>query len=74
MPAGNSVLDVGMLRVQDRAGILSAAEEVEVARQSEALEKATSDQLIVVTAPTLGLLAGSVVAGALLIVVLRRRE
>ncbi|WP_309662185.1 TPM domain-containing protein [Sphingomonas sp.] len=48
------MLDVGMLRVQDRAGILSAAEEVEVARQSEALEKATSDQLIVVTAPTLG--------------------
>jgi uncharacterized protein len=50
---GNSMLDVGLMRVQDRAGIIPAAEEIELARQSEALEKATSDQLVVVTVPTL---------------------
>ncbi len=47
------MVDVGLLRVQDRAEILPAAEEIEVARRSEALEKATSDQLVVVTASSL---------------------
>jgi len=52
-PAGKSMLDVGLLRVQDRANVLPAAQEIELARRSEALEKATSDQLVVVTVPTL---------------------
>jgi uncharacterized protein len=47
------MLDVGLLRVQDRANVLPAAQEIELARRSEALEKATSDQLVVVTVPTL---------------------
>jgi len=45
--------DVGLLRVQDRANIIPAAEEIDLARKSEALEKTTSDQLVVVTVPTL---------------------
>ncbi len=53
-PAANSVLDPGLLRVQDRAEILPATDEIELARKSEALEGATTDQLVVVTVPTLG--------------------
>jgi uncharacterized protein len=41
------------MRVEDRANVLSAKDEVDIARMSEALEKATSDQLVVVTLPTL---------------------
>jgi uncharacterized protein len=41
------------MRVQDGAEILSAADEIELVRRSEALEKATTDQLVVVTVPTL---------------------
>jgi uncharacterized protein len=52
-PAGNSILDVGTMRVQDRAEIIPAAEELEITRRSEDLEKATTDQLVVVTVPTL---------------------
>jgi uncharacterized protein len=52
-PVTNSMLDVGTLRVQDRAEILPAADEIEITRRSEALEKETSDQLVVVTVPTL---------------------
>lgn len=52
-PAGNSMTDVGLMRVQDRAQIIPAAQEVELARTSEALERATTDQLVVVTVPTL---------------------
>lgn len=47
------MLDVGLMRVQDRAGIIPAAEEIDLARASEALERATTDQLVVVTVPTL---------------------
>lgn len=47
------MLDVGLLRVQDLANIIPAPEEIDLARESEALEKATSDQVIVVTEPTL---------------------
>ena len=50
---GNSMLDVGMMRVQDRANVIPAAQEIDLARQSEALEKATTDQLVIVTVPTL---------------------
>lgn len=50
---GNSMLDVGLMRVQDRADIIPAEEEIDLARQSEALEKATTDQLVLVTVPTL---------------------
>ena len=42
-----------MLRVQDQADIIPAAEEIELARRSEALEAATTDQLVVVSVPTL---------------------
>jgi uncharacterized protein len=51
--SGNSMLDVGTMRVQDQAGIIPAAEEIELARVSEALEGMTTDQLVVVTVPTL---------------------
>lgn len=47
------MLDVGLMRVQDRAGIIPAAEEIDLARTSEALERTTTDQLVVVTVPTL---------------------
>jgi uncharacterized protein len=47
------MLDVGAMRVQDRAGIIPASEEIELVRRSEALEAATTDQLVVVTVPTL---------------------
>src|SRR5207244_11409685 len=47
--AGNSMLDVGLMRVQDRAEVIPATEEIELARTSESLEKATTDQLVVVT-------------------------
>jgi len=47
------MLDVGLLRVQDRANILPPAQEIQLSRRSEQLEKATSDQLVVVTVPTL---------------------
>jgi uncharacterized protein len=49
-----SVFDVGLMRVQDRANIIPAAEEIDLVRESEALEKATSDQVVVATVPTLG--------------------
>jgi uncharacterized protein len=53
-PTGsNSVLDVGVMRVQDQADLLPAAEEIDLARRAEALERTTSDQLVVVTVPTL---------------------
>jgi len=52
-PAGNSTLDVGLMRVQDGANIIPATEEIDLARTSEALERATTDQLVVVTVPTL---------------------
>jgi uncharacterized protein len=39
--------------VQDRANMIPATEELELIRESEALEKATTDQLVVVTVPTL---------------------
>jgi len=48
-----SVFDVGLMRVQDRANIIPAAEEIDLVRESEALEKATSDQVVVATVPTL---------------------
>lgn len=41
------------MRVQDRAELLTAAQELELAQKSEALEKATTDQLVVVTVPSL---------------------
>jgi uncharacterized protein len=47
------MIDVGLMRVQDQAGILPAAEEIELARKSEALEKATTDQLMIITVPSL---------------------
>jgi uncharacterized protein len=50
---GNSMLDVGLLRVQDRANIIPATDELDLTRKSEALERATTDQLVVVTVPTL---------------------
>ncbi|HEX6741874.1 MAG TPA: TPM domain-containing protein [Sphingomicrobium sp.] len=50
---GNSMLDVGLMRVQDGAGIIPATEEIALARKSEALEQATTDQLVVVTVPSL---------------------
>jgi uncharacterized protein len=50
---GNSMLDVGTMRVQDRAQIIPAADEIEFTRRSEELEKATTDQLVVVTVPSL---------------------
>ena len=46
---GNSMLDVGLLRVQDRANIIPATDEIDLTRKSEALEKATTDQLVVAT-------------------------
>jgi uncharacterized protein len=48
-----SLFDVGLMRVEDRANVLSGTDEIELVRRSEALEKATSDQLAVVTLPTL---------------------
>jgi uncharacterized protein len=50
---GNSTLDVGTLRVQDHAELLTGAQEIGLVRQSEALEKETTDQLVIVTVPTL---------------------
>ena len=50
---GNSMLDVGLMRVQDRAEVIPGTEEIELARTSESLEKATTDQLVVVTVRTL---------------------
>jgi uncharacterized protein len=50
---GNSMLDVGTMRVQDRAEVIPAADEIEITRRSEQLEKATTDQLVVVTVPSL---------------------
>ena len=50
---GNSMLDVGLMRVQDQANIIPASDEIDLARKSEALEKATTDQLVIVTVPTL---------------------
>ena len=47
------MLDVGLMRVQDRADLLPPSAEIELTRRSEALESATSDQLVVVTVPTL---------------------
>ena len=41
-------------RVVDSAGILPAGEETKIAREAEALERATGHQLVVVTVPTLG--------------------
>ncbi len=48
------MLDVGLLRVQDKANIIPAAEELDLARESEAIERATTDQVVVATVPTLG--------------------
>lgn len=48
------MLDVGLMRVQDRAEVIPAAAEIDIARQSEELEKKTSDQLVVATVRTLG--------------------
>ena len=48
------MFDVGLFRVQDQAELLTASQEIELARRSEALEKATSDQLVIVTVPSLG--------------------
>lgn len=48
------MLDVGMMRVQDQADLLPSADEIDLTRRSEALEKATTDQLAVVTVHTLG--------------------
>jgi uncharacterized protein len=50
---GNSTLDVGRLRVQDQAELLTGAQEIGLVRRSEALENATTDQLVIVTVPTL---------------------
>ena len=50
---GNTMLDVGLLRVQDQANIIPATDEIDLTRRSEALEKATTDQLVVATVPTL---------------------
>ena len=47
------MFDVGLMRVQDRANIIPATDEIALARESEALEKATTDELVVVTVPTL---------------------
>ena len=47
------MLDVGTLRVQDQADLLTAAEEVGLVRQSEALESQTTDQLVIVTVSSL---------------------
>jgi len=47
------MFDVGLIRVQDRANIIPATDEIALARESEALEKATTDELVVVTVPTL---------------------
>ena len=47
------MIDVGLMRVQDRADIIPAADEITLAQESEALEKATTDQLVIVTVPTL---------------------
>jgi uncharacterized protein len=41
------------MRVQDRANMIPAPEAIDLARESEALEKDTTDQVIVVTVPTL---------------------
>lgn len=41
-------------RVIDQANVLSPTEEQELAQASAALEQATSDQLVIVTVPTLG--------------------
>jgi uncharacterized protein len=41
-------------RVIDEANVLSSAEERQLAQASEELERATSDQLVIVTVPTLG--------------------
>lgn len=54
LAVGNSMVDVGTMRVQDQADVLPASDEIAIARVSEALEAATTDQLVVVTVPTLG--------------------
>lgn len=41
------------MRVQDKANMIPAADEVELIRQSEAIEKATTDQVVVATVPSL---------------------
>ena len=43
------MVHVGTMRVQDQADILPASNEIAIARVSEALEAATTDQLVVVT-------------------------
>jgi len=47
------MVNVGLMRVQDRANMIPATEEIELVRESEALERTTTDQLIVVTVPSL---------------------
>jgi uncharacterized protein len=47
------MFDVGLMRVQDKANIIPAIDEIALARESEALEKETTDQLAIVTVPTL---------------------
>ena len=47
------MFDVGLMRVQDKANIIPAADEIALAQESEALEKATTDQLVIVTVPSL---------------------
>ena len=44
---------MGLMRVQDRANVLTSQQEIDLARKSEALERATTDQLVVVTVPSL---------------------
>lgn len=41
------------MRVQDQARLLTPTEEIALARKSEALEKDTTDQLVIVTVPSL---------------------
>ena len=48
-----SMFDVGPMRVQDQADILSGAQEIELTRLSEQLERDTTDQLVVVTLKSL---------------------
>jgi uncharacterized protein len=47
------MFNVGLLRVQDRANIIPASQEIDLARESEAIERKTTDQVVVMTVPTL---------------------
>jgi uncharacterized protein len=56
VPPARSTADFPALsgRVVDRAEILTPAEEAALSRDLEALERRTSDQLVIVTVPSLG--------------------